>query len=394
MRNLVDQDLFEVLQIGFREDSYTELIANVFENDEETALEFLRQSFPDAPPTAGPVSAETRVQARTASGGKIIPDLLVRCGDEAQTELYVIEAKIEAAEGDRQTKRYLEAQEALLGRYPGSAARSIGFLTLDGRAPSCDGVKLLTYELLVDLLRPERFADHPWMQVAVETLKDRLAEYYTAMHAIMDDDKDTNQYGQQRLADFLEGARGLVTERDLFYWLTRRVGGGLDLEMEAGIAQGVGTAYPLQTFYLPTWRRGPLPESLGDSFYIHLEAQLKTGEVVLMLHYETCPYRSSLGRCAERDEYARYWEKRTKFARALEEEMAGDPVVGRWKRNRVQEDLPTGKNHNQLAILMNPFATHRTVAEFETWLDSAVAGMTKVVERARSRASDSHLLAP
>jgi hypothetical protein len=383
VRDLLDQDLFDVLEIGFREDSYTELIANVFENDHETALEFLRRSFPDRPPAPGGVKARTRLSALAAGGGKIVPDLLLHCGGDTGPELYVIEAKIEAAEGDRQTERYKDAQEALVARYPGSVARGIGFLTLDGRAPSCDGVYAITYEPLVELLQPESFSDLPWMRVAVGSLKARLASYYRSMRAIENGDVD----GRERLADFLKHARGLVTKQDLFYWLTGRVGRRLQMQMEAGVAQGVGTAYPLQTFYLPSWRQGPYPRvcALGDSFYIHLEAQLKGDRVVLMLHYETCPYRSGLGRSPERNEYARYWQKRSEFAHALGEQMAVESAAEGWKRNRVTADAPAGNNRNQLATLEDWFATDRTVTEFETWLATALSGMTPVIDRAHSR---------
>ncbi len=380
MRALAEQDLFEVLQIGFREDSYTELIANILENDQEMALEFLRQSFPD-PPTSGPIRTETRSAERLASRKKVVPDLLVSCGDPA-SEMYVIEAKIEAGEGDRQTERYRDAQQALLARYPGAAAKGVGFLTLDGRAPKCNGVEPLTYEPLAALIDPTRFQHLPWMQTAVESLKARLSHYYRVR-----DEVAAGGRKQQSLAGLLKSSRGLVTDRDLFFWLAGRVGRQLGFEMESGVAQGVGTAYPLQVFYRPEWCSEAFPEAcrLGDCFYIHLEVQLKGEQVVLMLHHETYPYQSNLSRTADAGEYERYWERRTRFARILEEEVDRNPAANGWRLNRVRDEVPAGSNKNQLAVFNRRFRIEESVGDFEEWLAPPLVDMTQVVERVRSR---------
>jgi len=205
---LEGKDLFDVLGIGFREDSYSDLLANYFRSDLRGADEFLRQSFNKQPPLFPVRVVKTRLALALEDGRRAMPDLVFFCGEDEDDirEIYWIEAKIEASEGKGQTRTY---EKAMLEEANNKGADRVvgGFLTLDGREPDST-VETVTYESLRNILRPElpAFEEYPWMQQAVAALRRRLADYYVTKEKVEHGPIE----GKQTLGGFLKQARGLI----------------------------------------------------------------------------------------------------------------------------------------------------------------------------------------
>lgn len=214
LRELSKQDLFDVLQIGFREDSYTELVANILQNRHEVAREFYRRTMGSEAP-AGPVRCETRVTLKVG-GFKNVPDLVVLFGKPVSV-VWMIEAKIEAHEGRGQTDRYssLQLQMGLrdaLKLPPTVRFLDPAFLTLDKRTPNSSNWRPVDYRTLGEVLDPGGF-ESSWMREAACVLKDRLHHYYSLKDQVPDPGQSIQAY--------LGKAKLLVTQRDLFHWLLR-----------------------------------------------------------------------------------------------------------------------------------------------------------------------------
>lgn len=99
------RDLFDVLGISTREDSYTTLLAALFEEHQEWAKEYFERVLcSDAPD--GPVEVKTRLHLGHEGGRKVnIPDLVFAFGDPV-TDIWVVEAKIKSRESSDQLRRY------------------------------------------------------------------------------------------------------------------------------------------------------------------------------------------------------------------------------------------------------------------------------------------------
>jgi len=265
---------------------------------------------------------------------------------------------------------------------------------LDGREPECDDVAVLTYEPLVDIVEPGRIAQkYPWMEPVVSALVGRLAHYYEKKKKV-EGGEELNR--SQSLHDFLGQKEGLVTSADLFHWLTygARATAEFEFKTEAGVTHNTGTAHPLRTFYLPDWRSEPIGDgcSLAECRWIHLEVQTAPeleDVAYLLLHYETHPYQPGIAKLVSGGthslaEYEQYWQRRTRFAKALAEELEGTNLQKEWKRVAWRREMPKEKNANQLTrqIKRLDFPAHETVERFEEWLGSGLKDMAGAVNRA------------
>ena len=383
VREIADQDLFEVLAIRFREDSHVELLANALQHDQRLTRAVCREWLgPDCPAT-DPVRCETRVSL-TGDGSKNVPDLVLLFGDcGAESHAWIIEAKIEAGEGDHQLDRYAANKERLVGRLqlgPEVNFLTPAFLTLDGREATSGRESLaIDFSPLVGLLKPESYDEH-WMETAVEQLRTRLDHYYSSRAVEPDLSLSLERY--------LQEARGLVTAKDLFTWLVQREGESLGFRTTSGVAQNRGTAHPLVTFSHDGWRSGAFPQEceLADCYNIHLEVHLvpeARNKVVLHLHYETDPYVAGL---ATKKKYepvgvAAYWQKRARFAQQLSRTVGRDDAEPRWKLAKQSAAMPTGNNRNQLAKLAEDFAADGSLAQFMVWLGAGLRGMAGAIDR-------------
>jgi hypothetical protein len=125
------KDLFDVLGIGFREDSYTTLLANIFE--EPQGQEWARKYFAESRRTPlqianGPVKTRLRPRVRRETGARFdVPDLVLTFGDPAEL-IWIIEAKIGASEGAAQLESYeTEGVRTAILKSVGSTVAELGW---------------------------------------------------------------------------------------------------------------------------------------------------------------------------------------------------------------------------------------------------------------------------
>lgn len=290
-------DLFDVLNVGTREDSYTSLLAALFAEKPRWAREFFQQSTgADSLP---PKPVETHKWPRaTVSGGAVIPDLLLTFGAPV-AEVWIVEAKLEAREDRDQlaAREGGEARESLsedLG-LPEDARWHYSYLTLEGETPATARLfSPASFEPLTEIFtKKPSLPDevHP----AYETLRKRLRDYYKARRKKPDPGST--------LGGYLADTGGLISTRSRFYWLGERLAEDLKLESELGLTGG-RRVVPLCQMRDSGWRGLRYVKAsetpLKDCHDVHLELQLSEEEVDLSLHYETSPYmprlKSQLGR--------------------------------------------------------------------------------------------------
>lgn len=104
-----EADIFDILGINGREDSYTNLLKELFDNVLEYRSFLLNMLFPRETLDPDAFYFETRNKYRTDSDNKThneIPDIIIV--DKSGNHFALIEVKIFSGEGNRQTERYYE----------------------------------------------------------------------------------------------------------------------------------------------------------------------------------------------------------------------------------------------------------------------------------------------
>lgn len=352
-------DLFDVLDIGTREDSYTSLLAALLSEKPKWAREFF-QKCTDAerlPPKPAKVN---RWPHATVSGKTVIPDLVLTFGDPVSV-VWVVEVKIEAREGGDQLAAQ-EGDEARKGlmeslELPEDAEWHYSYMTLEGESPAgAVGFRPASFEPLREVFTKKPSLSEE-VYPAYETLRKRLRDYYKARGKKPDPDV--------KLGEYLENTGGLVSSRARFYWLGERLARDLKLHPTFGVAQNRGSSTPQCQMRGSGWQ-GPRyvrasETPLKDCRDIHLEARLYDDGVGLLLHYVTNPYmphlKSSLSQYnVTEKQYAEYWEKRQDFSRSLKQHRESLKEAG-WQ-------LSSSNNVNQIARLETDFPLDMTVEEF------------------------------
>ena len=347
-------DLFDVLDIGTREDSYTSLLAALFAEKPKWAREFFRQSTNSEMPPK-PVGVNKWPRA-TVSGKTLTPDLVLTFGDPASV-VWVVEAKLEAREGKDQLadQESDEARKALTQslELPEEAEWRYSYLTLEGESPA-DAVKFqpASFEPLREVFTKKPSLSEE-VYPAYETLRKRLRDYYKARGKKPDP--------ETTLGEYLEAGSGLISARGKFYWLGERLADDLKLNPEFGTTGGRRAA-PLCQMRDKDWQ-GPRYVSasetpLRDCHDIHLELQLHEDEAHLFLHYETNPFIPRLGSLpgnVTEKQHEEYRKRRKEFAAALSSHREALEEAG-WTLT------PGGVN--QLAKLKTPLTLDTSIEEF------------------------------
>lgn len=360
------QDIFDALAISFREDSYTEILAHLFNSDRSLARAFFGQTMDDVAPP-GPVKAMTRTSVAGAEKGRRdIPDLIVLFGDPPQLG-WVIEVKIRAAEGKDQTERYLKSVPGDRGpRYGLADDRwAFAYLTLDGSAPSCSAFRAIDFGPLAGLL--DQVQPEEWLAPAVHCLRSRLQEAY-APYEVPE---------EISVAEYLAQARRLLTKPRLLSRLLVHATSGMGFASVGGIVHNRGAEQTFCQLRRPGWTGRPLStgEAPDACFDIHLEAVLVPsgggGRVELKLHYEANPYRPGLSR--NDASLLAFWARRDEFASRLEACWTPPLRAAGWRLTRTKV---------QLARSADFLPLDATVAQLRDWLVRQAVPVADVVDEA------------
>lgn len=314
-----EPDIFELLDIEDREDTYSSLLVHLLRSSVSLRGQVLKHAFGAKPPSGEHVT----VHLRHGLGEHGIVDILVAPKDSSERWLLFIETKVFSGEHREQTKRYLKACRQRVG--PDGRAAGV-FLTLDNKPPSSPEVRSLSHRDLTD-----------WIKDCLDAVQDRPALHLAASAYIARAQVPLPAAADSRpIAElFFERTSGLVPHLAG----TAALGAAIKptspgpWEHSAIWIQGRGHANPGLQFWREGWRGTPIVgrQWTGDNVFIHLELELTEGPPWrLKLHFETEPYYTQ-AELATLDGYKEFIRMRDAF-RAVVHAKLGVPSM--WRRSK------------------------------------------------------------
>jgi len=381
------RDLFDVLGISTREDSYITLLTNVFSEPEgeKWAQDYFEEALA-RPAPAGPVNVTPRLYLRH-EGMKTadIPDLVFAFGYPV-TDIWLVEAKIKSGESSDQLLRYekeaakVKVLEALDLEKATEVKWYYSYLTLEADSPAKPTkFEPIAYELLGGILpaEPDLSAE---LLPAYACMRQRFLDYYGARSEVM---SGSTFPESMTLNHYLDDTWGLIDEKNRFHWLMRKITEELGMQPTLTEAQSRGSAAVVCEMRDSGWQSarayGVDHAPLYECFDVHLELQLTHGgdSVSFTLHYHTNPYIQGLRNREDIpiEERRNHQERREAFAHALSHNSSQHLKQVGWK-------LTSPANVNQLAKRVPNFDLGGTVDEFRQWVREASAAMRPAVNDA------------
>ncbi len=284
-------DLFDLLDISLREDSYTSLLKAAMTTTPAVSQDIFQSLAPPGVPLPSHVEVRFRREFpdgdRFKAEGKDRPDLLLVGTFESGAPYWVlIESKIASGEGPGQCARYKELCAAASNAGAISGYR-LYYMTLLGRAASASEFTGLSHCELVGRLAP-LVVGHGGdaFQLAWRAYQDRLRHL-----ASIEPSADTPLLGwlaedqwfatrDIRGVKLAQGSLGSGWKTWGGYWI-----------------RGAREGHMVQAWQ-PEWRGHTYRQEAGyrllDCFNVHLELEIplghKAGSLALRLHFETNPY--------------------------------------------------------------------------------------------------------
>jgi len=292
------KDVFDILGISNREDSYTNLIKHAFNHSCEFKENFCRIF-------AGYHSSDFRLVVRSPQVSthdklkKAIPDLLLI--SKEMNEIILIENKIFSQEGFNQTERYStkEFVESLKRKYQMSNAKvdQFYYMTLDGTIPYSNQFKAIKWvDMILSSTKNVQFTDDR-LKLLMNDLIERLIHYENFKN--LDDNMPFIQY--------LNSCEKWVNNSQAFKLLFKDVFEKLAAmySVNATISNfNANSNQMLIVFNHEKWNRLWMEKkkminatdeyalTMSKCRNIHIEMNwTKTREIIsLYIHYETNPY--------------------------------------------------------------------------------------------------------
>lgn len=394
------EDIFTILDVSLREDSYTRLIKAVLDQDEDLRRKVFcalarragkhldsltrvceprfRQQFPAG---AGASGAETT---------KDKPDLLL-CGTVNGEQFWIVlEAKIAAGEGDGQLQRYrVICEKCLPGRY------LLFFLTLVPMEPSTkeaqnilhgDLAGLIDHHMVQPILR-----ERPELGTAWKAYGRRLEELKQC--GLTSDVKLRDYYGRQERGFDIQLFRDHFLAQFLADALNKKASLGGSPDEERCWKSGVwsdATTRVLQ-FWLPSWLKeqallaanGGDREGIGVQSFFELKIPYKSNweGLSLVLQFATLPYLSR-GPLAARG--AHLLDDFDQARLAFRDQVHGYLGAGGNAANRLSvwrlTSYPLQVAKAELRLNASP-----TAKDLEETIVGAICSLAEVVDEAMSR---------
>jgi len=277
--------IFDILGIGSREDSYTDLIAYAFEHSREFRKNILN-SLGEEDRGGWKSKKRPSVPIRKSEKGKRkdIPDLIL-FNKETKRAL-LIENKIFSGEGWEQTERYAsdEFKTSLKEHFKMEYCNlKFFFLTLDGMEACSSRFKTISYLKISECI-PKTLSDSK-LGILLRELRERIEEYYN-WPGIKNDDV---------VLKYLKNGRGLVNYDKTFKNVVDNIVQNNDLKLEVGVTSNRGCGHiPLCIWQKKNWKSKEYPHQTNGSkcYNIHFELQWNTCDdsIKLRLDYHTNPY--------------------------------------------------------------------------------------------------------
>ncbi len=298
-------DLFDILDVSQREDSYTRLIVEVL-NSSPAILEHVFAQLTGKRVFSGGIAQFRKQFAGKRSND--IPDVVIDAQSDSGLWRLLIESKIQSSEGEYQCARYTD--ECRLAVAGGELAGfTLVYLTLSGQSPNAPGwISVSHFELaqLIGKCDVERvLQSKPALSLAWSTFVARLTHY-------------EGHCGVNENASILDWL--LQTEDQYFVTRNERarmLGSTLvtalgDFAGFSRIMTKQGREQLLIQLWLPRWATGvwiengdvPLEECVSVHFELDVPIPFNRSIATLHLHCEANPYLSQsevkgLGNCAD-----------------------------------------------------------------------------------------------
>jgi hypothetical protein len=295
---ILSQDVFDILSISTREDSYTSLIGNAFLLQKEFRKNLLC--------ILGEVDAsdwDIRIRCSISVNSlenirKDIPDLVLF--SHAVNKVIIIENKIFSGEGYKQTERYASTEfKNDIANYLNFSTQpcfKFFYLTLDRSAPlSKDFIPISYFDEILSCLQNIQFSNNT-IDILLNDFRNRLLEYCNwpkpqENEAVLTYFKKTG-----KLVDCMRTFTIVMDE------VFKNIGIG-ELDYKIGVTANRGSGFiPLAVIYKNSWngkdvdKYKPAYNGINgrDCYNVHFEFQWDTNGdyLTLYLHYETNPYKT------------------------------------------------------------------------------------------------------
>ena len=173
--NCTKKDIFDILGISGREDSYTDLIYSVFEISKLFKENLLKKFF-EGNGNIEKLNMKIRSCYFTPEGSrkKIIPDIILY----NDNKIVIIEVKIFSGEGENQLERYDKGLNEIKSQLGLSNDIKVDkfYLTLDKYNNLGGGFNSIVWKEFIDLIPNDDF-DNDIIKICINCFKERVNEY-------------------------------------------------------------------------------------------------------------------------------------------------------------------------------------------------------------------------
>jgi len=321
------EHIFDILGIGGREDSYTDLIAYSFETSPDFKRNILAKlSVPDYDDWIVKTRLPIAIQSNTGRK-KDIPDMLMI--SKKGSCIVLIENKIFSGEGWEQTRRYASEEfKSSLIKYLNKNGMidnhephmNFFYLTLDSEKPASSTFEILNYSSISECI-PDNLGTSK-RDILLHELKERVDEYYNWK----------TPGNEDVIIDYLNIAQRLVTPKKAFHTMVKYM--GIDETFNKEYYQtgnrGSSDIPACQWYKDPQWR-GTNCKNVSNGytcFEINIDFQwdIRYDSFDLYLEYTTYPYQTR----EELKEYDETFLKEYQHQRNLFFEHVNNSDTGNW----------------------------------------------------------------
>lgn len=314
-------NILEILGVQNKEDVISNLLRYCINSSRDFASAFLTSVCGKDIKNYTGVEAFTRF---TTSAG--VPDIIVNCTAREAVDIFIIENKIKAEEGEDQTERYasiecLEDIKKRLNLHDKTVTPSYIFLTLfPDQEPRSNAFKKITYLELQKALKSSIVDVGPLVHQLAGDLAMLLEKFYSYENTSPDDD----------ILEKLRAEDGLDASYLYFKSIIYQLKLPADLEVEGTFKDSrQGRRYYGALISKEAWHPAELNElanakwSLNPTkcFNIHIEPQFNvlSGIMNIFLHYEINPYETEAWAMEniKENEYQEYLARRGNFINVL-----------------------------------------------------------------------------
>lgn len=355
------QDVFEILGISGREDSYTDLVKNAFDNNQEFKRNFCKFFANDVSDDFILSVRNSRTYIKLTERKTEIPDMLLY--SRQKSEIILIENKIFSFEGYKQTERY--SSPDFIGivkknlNMPNAKFDKFFYVTLDGKKAKSSRFQSIKWsEMILKCTENVEFLD-PRLTILMRDLVSRSKHYLDFKNPI----------AETTFIEYFKTCSKWVTHyralECFFNDILDKLGSDYPFQIEFSSANNANGEQLLIVLYNTAWNGTDITlnpasdvTSIDETFRnIHIELNWTPllNKISLFIHYETNPYKTQKEfNDLDSRKIEQFRKHREVFQREMYKHVPPDwQKIGR-ELTIIKTDLP-----------INETITHQDI---ETWL--------------------------